>query len=274
MTVISFLHDLGIIPNEGTGLEKNENLLQGQKYMEYGRVYAKSVHPHLARLQTTSSPELESIVEGLNTLLPQGSINGMSINGMSINGMSINGMSVNGMSVNGMSVNGMSVNGMSVNETEFNKTLNEYSLTYKTLNEDILQKKQYNEVKNKGVMEKLGKLNKKLIMLAEKISNELNHLPASPLNKSISNKQAQLKSYIKQLSTSNSGDKYSTLLGMEESSRLNATSTHFFYLFWLILAVIITLLLITGMSSTTASTSMTILFTLFICFILILYISK
>lgn len=245
MTVISFLHDLGIIPNEGTGLEKNENLLQGQKYMEYGRVYAKSIYPHLARLQTTSSPH----VEGLNTLLPQGSINGMSVNGMSINGMSIN-------------------------ETEFNKTLNEYSLTYKTLNEDILQKKQYNEVKNKGVMEKLGKLNKKLIMLAEKISNELNHLPASPLNKSISNKQAQLKSYIKQLSTSNSGDKYSTLLGMEESSRLNATSTHFFYLFWLILAVIITLLLITGMSSTTASTSMTILFTLLICLILILYISK
>jgi Ca2+-binding EF-hand superfamily protein len=39
MSVISFFNDLGIIPNKGTGLEKNENLLQGQQFMEYGRHY-------------------------------------------------------------------------------------------------------------------------------------------------------------------------------------------------------------------------------------------
>jgi hypothetical protein len=35
--VVSFLHDLGIIPNKGTGLENDPNLLQGQEFKQYNR---------------------------------------------------------------------------------------------------------------------------------------------------------------------------------------------------------------------------------------------
>ena len=47
MSVISFFNDLGIIPNKGTGLEKDENLLQGQQFMEYGRYYNQNKSPLL-----------------------------------------------------------------------------------------------------------------------------------------------------------------------------------------------------------------------------------
>ena len=66
MSVVSFLHDLGIIPNETTGLENDHNLLQGQKFMEYGRVYASAARPHLQLLEISSSPEINSIVETFN----------------------------------------------------------------------------------------------------------------------------------------------------------------------------------------------------------------
>ena len=66
MSVLSFLNDLGIIPNEGTGLENDSNLLQGQKYMEYGRVYQKSIEPHLQNLQMTTIQNVASVIEGMN----------------------------------------------------------------------------------------------------------------------------------------------------------------------------------------------------------------
>lgn len=45
--VISFINDLGIIPNEDIELENDPNLMQGQKYMEYNRIYYEDVKPYL-----------------------------------------------------------------------------------------------------------------------------------------------------------------------------------------------------------------------------------
>jgi hypothetical protein len=239
MSVISFLHDLGIIPNEGTGLEDNENLLQGQKYMEYGRLYAKSVHPHLASLQTTSSPDIGSITE-----------------------------SMNGMNSVNATTNHNNSNEISENEKEFNKNLNEYAITYKTLSEDILNKKEYNQTKNKSVMQHLTKLNKKIISLAEKINNELSVKLGGnkELNKNISNKQSQLKKYIHKMSDITK-DNETTINGMEESSRLNAISNYLFYLVWFIVVIIVIILLLTGMNSN----SMTTLILISLLFILFLF---
>jgi len=105
MTALSFLNDLGIIPNEGTGLENDSNLLQGQKYMEYGRVYEKSVEPHLKNLQMTSIPNVSSFVEGMHG---ENSVK---------------------------SISPMSKSEISQNENEFNKTMIEYSSLYKQLTE-------------------------------------------------------------------------------------------------------------------------------------------
>ena len=59
--MFSFKNDLGIIPNEGTSYENDPNLIQGQEYMEYGRIYAAAIKPHLYKLQLTTSPALQSI---------------------------------------------------------------------------------------------------------------------------------------------------------------------------------------------------------------------
>ena len=113
--MFSFKNDLGIIPNEGTDYENDPNLAQGQQFMEYGRVYASSIAPHLYKLQLTSSPALQSIVEALN------------------GSDSINATNNNVKSV------------VTSTETEFNKTLSEYSDTYKELSKELLAIKTKNK---------------------------------------------------------------------------------------------------------------------------------
>lgn len=112
MSLISFLHDLGIVPNEGTGLEKDPNLLQGQKYLEYGRMYASQVRPELALLQVTSIPGISSVVETLQGNDSTGA------------------------------ANRAATSNVSDIETDFNKTLSEYSATYRLLTQEMLGKAQ------------------------------------------------------------------------------------------------------------------------------------
>ena len=124
MSLISFLHDLGIVPNEGTGLEKDPNLLQGQKYMEYGRMYASDVRPELELLQVTSIPGIASVVETLQ-----------------------------GMDSTG-AANRTSTSKVSDIETDFNRTLSEYSATYRSFVQEMLEKTQ----SQKDVKEYYGKV--------------------------------------------------------------------------------------------------------------------
>ena len=145
MTALSFLNDLGIIPNEGTGLENDSNLLQGQKYMEYGRVYEKSVEPHLKNLQMTSLPNVSSFVEGMH--------------------------GENSVKSNSP----MSKSEMSHNENEFNKTMIEYSSLYKQLTDHghVEHNNKHNKELNIKLLKRLENLNKKLIYLSEEIVKEV-----------------------------------------------------------------------------------------------------
>ena len=106
--MFSFKNDLGIIPNEGTSYENDPNLIQGQEYMEYGRIYAAAIKPHLYKLQLTTSPALQSISEALN-----GSDSTLSENS---NIKSI----------------------VSKTEDDFNKTMSEYSQIYQEINKELL----------------------------------------------------------------------------------------------------------------------------------------
>ena len=128
MSLVSFLNDLGIIPNEGTGLENDPNLLQGQQYKEYGRLYAAEVRPRLAALQVTSIPGIDSIVETLDTASST------------------------------KSTQKNQASNVGAIEKEFNKTLHEYTQTYQTFSEELMRKSQtqkdtykfYNKVLTSG----------------------------------------------------------------------------------------------------------------------------
>ena len=109
MSVVSFIHDLGITPNEGTGLENDPSLLQGQQLMEYERLYAKLAEPHLKLLQITSIPGINSITETMN----------------------------HDNSTQSSKINNKKV--ISNLEEEFNKTLIKYTNTYQIFTENILQ---------------------------------------------------------------------------------------------------------------------------------------
>jgi len=112
MSLISFLHDLGIVPNEGTGLEKDPNLLQGQKFMEYGRLYASEVRPELELLQATYIPGVSSIIETLQGNDSTGA------------------------------ANLVATSTVSDIENDFNKTLSEYSATHRSFSQEMLKKTQ------------------------------------------------------------------------------------------------------------------------------------
>lgn len=64
MIIQNLLDDLGIIPNKDTEFENDPNLKQGQELMKFERGYQSSVEPTLKLLQTTTSPNLKSIIEG------------------------------------------------------------------------------------------------------------------------------------------------------------------------------------------------------------------
>lgn len=123
--VVSFLHDLGIIPNKGTGLENDPNLLQGQEFKEYNRLYLSILEPHLKALQITSMPGISSLREAMQ------------------NSNSINNNN-----------NETTLVDMSAIENEFNKTLKMYSDTYKLFSEDILNKQN----KNNDIKQYFGKV--------------------------------------------------------------------------------------------------------------------
>lgn len=123
--VVSFLHDLGIIPNKGTGLENDPNLLQGQEFKQYNRLYLSILEPHLKSLQITSMPGISSLREAME------------------NSNYINNNNNEAILVD-----------MSAIENEFNKTLKIYSDTYKLFSEDILNKQN----KNNDIKQYFGKV--------------------------------------------------------------------------------------------------------------------
>jgi hypothetical protein len=218
MSVISFLNDLGIIPNEGTGLEKDANLLQGQKYMEYGRMYAKSVNNNLTHLQETSSPKVHSVIEALH-----------------------------GMDSLKKSTVSASTD-TSAAENEFNKTMAEYSTTYKLLSADLMKKQNDKTFKiNPALYKKLDKLNNKLISLSSKIGKEVHHSsssssPTSNIKEQIKTKHKELQQHIDKINKhhrSRNEDYEATLDGQKESTELNSVSNYYFYLFWLIFSILL-----------------------------------
>ena len=117
--MFSFKNDLGIIPNEGTSLENDMNLAQGQQFMEYSRIYAGAIKPHLYKLQLTSSPALQSITEAING------------------------------NDSTLAANKTIQSSVLKSEDDFNKTLSEYSQVFNELNKEIMLANTNNKLRQK-----------------------------------------------------------------------------------------------------------------------------
>jgi len=232
MTVLSFLNDLGIIPNEGTGLENDENLLQGQQLMEYGRGYAAAVNNKFTHLQETSLPKVGTVIEALYS--PE----------------SLNN-----------NVTTVNMTDLTNDEKEFHKTMNEYSTTYNVLSHELLEsskKENNNETKNKNkkdLLKELDNKNNKLISLSAKIGNDVNSIETSDdyTKNQINEKQKELRNSIDRINnqTRDMNKRYDeeTLNGQKETSGLNLISKNYFYWFWMIVLVIIVIIATNIMTS-------------------------
>lgn len=71
MRFLSFLNDFGIIPNEGTSVENDPSLRQGQSLNDYNRYYNRNELPYLNELQNTGIPGVESVTEAMDTSSPK-----------------------------------------------------------------------------------------------------------------------------------------------------------------------------------------------------------
>ena len=234
MTVLSFLNDLGIIPNEGTGLENDENLLQGQQLMEYGRGYAAAVNNKFTHLQETSLPKVGTVIEALYS--PE----------------SLNN-----------NVTTVNMTELTNDEKEFHKTMNEYSTTYNMLSHELLEssKKENNTETNKNnknkknLLKELDNKNNKLISLSAKIGNDVNSIETSDdyTKNQINEKQKELRNSIDRINnqTRDMNKRYDeeTLNGQKETSGLNLISKNYFYWFWMIVLVIIVIIATNIMTS-------------------------
>lgn len=111
MSFVSFLHDLGIIPNKGTKMEGNPGLSQGADFMDFNRMYHRNTEQKVKALQTSGIPGIDTVTEAMQE---DDNIARKSTD--------------------------VASNSVSSIETEFNKTLAEYNTTYKMFAEEVLKK--------------------------------------------------------------------------------------------------------------------------------------
>jgi hypothetical protein len=217
MSVISFLNDLGIIPNKGSGLERNQNLLQGQKFKDYERKYLNLAKPHLLRLQQTLAPRVSTITEAMQDLdssmgKSQGYINSVSSNAENI----------------------------------FNQTMAKYSQVYKTMSdENIKKQKDKDYVIDTTLTTQLDSLNKQLIDQAKQINNDMENMRSenSEINKTMEAKREVLGNYIQKINEIHKKQARpydnDTLVGQQESTQLVLNSNYYLYLFLMVLSILI-----------------------------------
>lgn len=111
MSFVSFLHDLGIIPNKGTKMEGNPGLSQGADFMDFNRMYHRNTEQKVKALQTSGIPGIDTVTEAMQE---DDNIARKSTD--------------------------VASNSVSSIETEFNKTLADYNTTYKMFAEEVLKK--------------------------------------------------------------------------------------------------------------------------------------
>jgi hypothetical protein len=217
MSVISFLNDLGIIPNKGSGLEENQNLLQGQKFKEYERKYLNLAKPHLLRLQQSLTPQISTITEAMQDLNSSGGKSQGYVNSTP-----------------------------SSAENSFNQTMAKYSQIYQTLNDENIKKQKDKDYKvDTTLTGQLDVLNKQLIDQANQINNEMVNMRSenSNINKIMDSKREVLGSYLQKINEIHKKQARpydnETLMGQQETTKLVLNSNYYLYLFLMVLFILV-----------------------------------
>ena len=143
--MIRFIEDLGIIPNKGKPFENDPNLKQGQKMMEYGRIYNFFNMNKIREIESDTYPSkkdnVKTIVETMETI--ESTSQGKSKIVLE--------------------------NAISTHEAEFYRLLGEYSNTNKLLEKEMLEN---DEADHKVLITKVTKLYDSLISISSVIENE------------------------------------------------------------------------------------------------------
>ena len=109
MKVLSFLNDLGIIPNANSAVENDPALRQGQELMDFNRHYNRQIAPNLGLLEESSMPGVGSVIEAMDVQQPK------------------------------VAAEKSPNDDVSKLEDEYNKTLTEYESTYRLFSESVLK---------------------------------------------------------------------------------------------------------------------------------------
>ena len=173
--MIRFIEDLGIIPNKGKSFENDQSLKQGQKMMEYGRVYNLFNMERMKEIESNTYPSkkdnVKTITESMDTI----------------------------ESSSQSKSNVVLENTLSIHETEFYRLLAEYSNTSKVLTMEMIEHKDSDHTL---LFNKLTRLYNSLLSISSLIEKELDNLQSisdKKLAKEFSNKKSKLARRVKKL---------------------------------------------------------------------------
>ena len=173
--MIRFIEDLGIIPNKGKSVENDPSLKQGQKMMEYGRIYNFFNMNRIRGIESNTYPSkkhsVKTIVETMDTIESKYQDNSKIV----------------------------LENTISAHEAEFYRVLAEYSNTSKVLAKEMIEQK---DADHTLLLKKLTKLYDSLLSISSLIEKELNTLQNvsdNGLAIDFANKKNELETHVKKL---------------------------------------------------------------------------
>tara|TARA_B100001093_G_C26756451_1_gene983663 strand:+ start:272 stop:973 length:702 start_codon:yes stop_codon:yes gene_type:complete len=193
------------------------NNKQGKELLNFSNKYVTSLEPHLKKLQLSTSNNISSIVEALNST-------------DSINAKHIDDKGK-----------------ISTLEDRFNRTLAKYSRTNDHINKLLLENV---KVPDK-TWQHLSKLNKELGNLVEELKKKINDLVITDMK--LYNDLEKHKEQLEKHTNSIQSDKdkiseikqnFNTVIGVNEDTRLQMKSNWLHYIVWFILAVTVISILI------------------------------
>ena len=182
MGFLSLINDLGIIPNEGSGVENDPAMQQGQQFMEYSRMYTANVQPHLVNLQGQHTMQGQANVGSITDALQSGISAGSRKNHTFSSGGSV-----------------------SQTHSKFERTLAKYTSLHKTYSEEILnQNIRINDSLIRNVdlatssekMDRIKSMNLKLQDLTRELLAEIDDTVSDNSSQQLLPQKSTLKNYL------------------------------------------------------------------------------
>ncbi len=178
--MIRFIEDLGIVPNKGMSFENDASLKQGQKMMEYERIYTFFNTNRMRKLENNTYPSKKDNVKTIVETME----------------------SIESATRDNSAIVLKNNNTLSINEQKFYKALTEYSTTSKMLEREMAEHK---EDDHSLLCEILRKQYESLIDVSTLVENDLDFVQTSSdkmLADDFAKRKHELALHIKKLKKS------------------------------------------------------------------------